>query len=210
MTMKIGLTGGIASGKSTVSEYLTSLGIEIVDADLLAREVLILYPEILSYLRETYGDLIFQEGVLDRRALGRIIFSDEQRKQEYLAVIMPKILHEARKRMEEAEGPLVVLDAALLFEEGLDEDVDVTITVYIPSELQLERLMNRDHLTPSEAVARIRNQMTLEEKKERSDYVIDNSGSREDTFKQMNEILKSLGFGEIKGNESEKKKEEEE
>lgn len=207
--MKIGLTGGIASGKSTVSEYLTSLGIEIVDADLLAREVLILYPEILSYLRETYGDLIFQEGVLDRRALGRIIFSDEQRKQEYLAVIMPKILHEARKRMEEAEGPLVVLDAALLFEEGLDEDVDVTITVYIPSELQLERLMNRDHLTPSEAVARIRNQMTLEEKKERSDYVIDNSGSREDTFKQMNEILKSLGFGEIKGNESEKKKEEE-
>lgn len=209
MTMKIGLTGGIASGKSTVSEYLTSLGIEIVDADLLAREVLILYPEILSYLRETYGDLIFHEGVLDRRALGRIIFSDEQRKQEYLAVIMPKILHEARKRMEEAEGPLVVLDAALLFEEGLDEDVDVTITVYIPSELQLERLMNRDHLTPSEAVARIRNQMTLEEKKERSDYVIDNSGSREDTFKQMNEILKSLGFGEIKGNESEKKKEEE-
>lgn len=207
--MKIGLTGGIASGKSTVSEYLTSLGIEIVDADLLAREVLILYPEILSYLRETYGDLIFHEGVLDRRALGRIIFSDEQRKQEYLAVIMPKILHEARKRMEEAEGPLVVLDAALLFEEGLDEDVDVTITVYIPSELQLERLMNRDHLTPSEAVARIRNQMTLEEKKERSDYVIDNSGSREDTFKQMNEILKSLGFGEIKGNESEKKKEEE-
>src|SRR5690606_38951396 len=108
MTMKIGLTGGIASGKSTVSEYLTSLGIEIVDADLLAREVLILYPEILSYLRETYGDLIFHEGVLDRRALGRIIFSDEQRKQEYLAVIMPKILHEARKRMEEAEGPLVV------------------------------------------------------------------------------------------------------
>lgn len=209
MTMKIGLTGGIASGKSTVSEYLTSLGIEIVDADLLAREVLILYPEILSYLRETYGDLIFHEGVLDRRALGRIIFSDEQRKQEYLAVIMPKILHEARKRMEEAEGPLVVLDAALLFEEGLDEDVDVTITVYIPSELQLERLMNRDHLTPSEAVARIRNQMTLEEKKERSDFVIDNSGSREDTFKQMNEILKSLGFGEIKGNESEKKKEEE-
>lgn len=209
MTMKIGLTGGIASGKSTVSEYLSSLGIEIVDADLLAREVLILYPEILSYLRETYGDLIFQEGVLDRRALGRIIFSDEQRKQEYLAVIMPKILHEARKRMEEAEGPLVVLDAALLFEEGLDEDVDVTITVYIPSELQLERLMNRDHLTPSEAVARIRNQMTLEEKKEKSDFVIDNSGSREDTFKQMNEILKSLGFGEIKGNESEKKKEEE-
>lgn len=207
--MKIGLTGGIASGKSTVSEYLSSLGIEIVDADLLAREVLILYPEILSYLRETYGDLIFHEGVLDRRALGRIIFSDEQRKQEYLAVIMPKILHEARKRMEEAEGPLVVLDAALLFEEGLDEDVDVTITVYIPSELQLERLMNRDHLTPSEAVARIRNQMTLEEKKEKSDFVIDNSGSREDTFKQMNEILKSLGFGEIKGNESEKKKEEE-
>ncbi|WP_313125836.1 dephospho-CoA kinase [Proteiniclasticum ruminis] len=207
--MRIGLTGGIASGKSTVSLYLASLGMEIIDGDLLAREVLVLYPEILTYLQDTYGDLIFQEGQLDRRALGRIIFQDEEKKRAYLDVIMPKIVEEARKRLKEAKGSFVVLDAALLFEEGLEKDVDITVTVFVPYEVQLERLLKRDGLTVSEAVSRIRSQMPLAEKKRRADHVVDNSGSREETYQQINEILKSLGFGEIKGQENEKKKKEE-
>lgn len=207
--MRIGLTGGIASGKSTVSLYLASLGMEIIDGDLLAREVLVLYPEILTYLQDTYGDLIFQEGQLDRRALGRIIFQDEEKKRAYLDVIMPKIVEEARKRLKEAKGSFVVLDAALLFEEGLEKDVDITVTVFVPYEVQLERLLKRDGLTVSEAVSRIRSQMPLAEKKKRADHVVDNSGSREETYQQINEILKSLGFGEIKGQENEKKKKEE-
>ena len=207
--MRIGLTGGIASGKSTVSLYLASLGMEIIDGDLLAREVLVLYPEILTYLQDTYGDLIFQEGQLDRRALGRIIFQDEEKKRAYLDVIMPKIVEEARKRLKEAKGSFVVLDAALLFEEGLEKDVDITVTVFVPYEVQLERLLKRDGLTVSEAVSRIRSQMPLTEKKRRADHVVDNSGSREETYQQINEILKSLGFGEIKGQENEKKKKEE-
>lgn len=208
--MRIGLTGGIASGKSTVSLYLASLGMEIIDGDLLAREVLVLYPEILTYLQDTYGDLIFQEGQLDRRALGRIIFQDEEKKRAYLDVIMPKIVEEARKRLKEAKGSFVVLDAALLFEEGLEKDVDITVTVFVPYEVQLERLLKRDGLTVSEAVSRIRSQMPLAEKKRRADHVVDNSSSREETYQQINEILKSLGFGEIKGQENEKKKKEEE
>lgn len=207
--MRIGLTGGIASGKSTVSLYLASLGMEIIDGDLLAREVLVLYPEILTYLQDTYGDLIFQGGQLDRRALGRIIFQDEEKKRAYLDVIMPKIVEEARKRLKEAKGSFVVLDAALLFEEGLEKDVDITVTVFVPYEVQLERLLKRDGLTVSEAVSRIRSQMPLAEKKRRADHVVDNSGSREETYQQINEILKSLGFGEIKGQENEKKKKEE-
>ena len=207
--MRIGLTGGIASGKSTVSFYLASLGMEIIDGDLLAREVLVLYSEILTYLQDTYGDLIFQEGQLDRRALGRIIFQDEEKKKAYLDVIMPKIVEEARKRLKEAKGSFVVLDAALLFEEGLEKDVDITVTVFVPYEVQLERLLKRDGLTVSEAVSRIRSQMPLAEKKRRADHVVDNSGSREETYQQINEILKSLGFGEIKGQENEKKKKEE-
>ena len=207
--MRIGLTGGIASGKSTVSLYLASLGMEIIDGDLLAREVLVLYPEILTYLQDTYGDLIFQEGQLDRRALGRIIFQDEEKKRAYLDVIMSKIVEEARKRLKEAKGSFVVLDAALLFEEGLEKDVDITVTVFVPYEVQLERLLKRDGLTVSEAVSRIRSQMPLAEKKRRADHVVDNSGSREETYQQINEILKSLGFGEIKGQENEKKKKEE-
>ena len=207
--MRIGLTGGIASGKSTVSRYLASLGIEVIDGDLLAREVLVLYPEILLYLKDTYGDLIFQKGELDRRALGRIIFQDEKKKKAYLDIIMPKIIEEARKRLKEAKESFVVLDAALLFEEGLDKDVDVTVTVFVPYEVQLKRLLKRDSLTVSEAVSRIRSQMPLEEKRRRADHVVDNSGSREETYQQINEILKSLGFGEIKGQEIEKKKKEE-
>ena len=182
---------------------------EIIDGDLLAREVLVLYPEILTYLQDTYGDLIFQEGQLDRRALGRIIFQDEEKKRAYLDVIMPKIVEEARKRLKEAKGSFVVLDAALLFEEGLEKDVDITVTVFVPYEVQLERLLKRDGLTVSEAVSRIRSQMPLAEKKRRADHVVDNSGSREETYQQINEILKSLGFGEIKGQENEKKKKEE-
>ena len=207
--MRIGLTGGIASGKSTVSRYLASLGIEIIDGDLLAREVLVLYPEILLYLKDTYGDLIFKKGELDRRTLGRIIFQDEKKKKAYLDIIMPKIIEEARKRLKEAKESFVVLDAALLFEEGLDQDVDVTVTVFVPYEVQLKRLLKRDSLTVSEAVSRIRSQMPLEEKRRRADHVVDNSGSREETYQQINEILKSLGFGEIKGQDIEKKKKEE-
>lgn len=207
--MRIGLTGGIASGKSTVSRYLASLGIEVIDGDLLAREVLVLYPEILLYLKDTYGDLIFKKGELDRRTLGRIIFQDEKKKKAYLDIIMPKIIEEARKRLKEAKESFVVLDAALLFEEGLDKDVDVTVTVFVPYEVQLERLLKRDSLTVSEAVSRIRSQMPLEEKRRRADHVVDNSGSREETYQQINEILKSLGFGEIKGQDIEKKKKEE-
>ena len=207
--MRIGLTGGIASGKSTVSRYLASLGIEVIDGDLLAREVLVLYPEILLYLKDTYGDLIFQKGELDRRTLGRIIFQDEKKKKAYLDIIMPKIIEEARKRLKEAKESFVVLDAALLFEEGLEKDVDITVTVFVPYEVQLERLLKRDSLTVSEAVSRIRSQMPLEEKRRRADHVVDNSGSREETYQQINEILKSLGFGEIKGQDIEKKKKEE-
>lgn len=207
--MRIGLTGGIASGKSTVSRYLASLGIEVIDGDLLAREVLVLYPEILLYLKDTYGDLIFKKGELDRRTLGRIIFQDEKKKKAYLDIIMPKIVEEARKRLKKAKGSFVVLDAALLFEEGLEKDVDITVTVFVPYEVQLERLLKRDGLTVSEAVSRIRSQMPLAEKKRRADHVVDNSGSREETYQQINEILKSLGFGEIKGQDIEKKKKEE-
>lgn len=207
--MRIGLTGGIASGKSTVSAYLASLGLEIVDADIIAREVLVLYPEILEYLKETYGDRVFRGGVLDRRALGQIIFQDEAKKKAYLSVIMPRIISEVKKRLNSTEKSFVVLDAALLFEEGLEKEVDVTVTVFLPFEVQLERLLHRDGLSREEAVQRIRNQMPLSEKIQKSDYVVDNSGSIEETKKQMNEILKSLGFGTIKGQEDEKKKEKE-
>lgn len=192
--MKIGLTGGIASGKTTVTNHLKALGFKVIEADEIAREVLDIYPEILEYLKKTYGDRIFIEGKLNRRLLGKIIFKNEIRREEYEDVIMPRILDEIQKRLNEDENDIIFVDAPLLFEKGLDEQVDYTITVYVRPSIQLKRLMERDGYTKDEAMKRIDAQMSLDEKANLSDYVLFNEGEREETFKAMDKILNLLGW----------------
>ncbi len=199
--IKIGLTGGIASGKTTVTNHLKALGYSVIEADEIAREVLEIYPEILAYLRHTYGERIFNEGKLNRRLLGKIIFQNEIKREEYGKVIMPRIIEEIKKRLKDSEDEIIFVDAPLLFEEGLDDQVDYTITVYVRRSVQLKRLMDRDGYSKAEANKRIDAQMSLDEKASRSDYVLYNEGEREETFKAMDEILRRLG-----GN-NEKKKE---
>lgn len=203
--VKIGLTGGIATGKTTISKYLSSLGIKVIDADLIAREVLTIYPEILEYLRKTYGDRVFSSGKLDRRALGRIVFQDKEALSSYLQVIMPRIRQEIEKRLEESEEECIVLDAPLLFEEGFQKDVDLTITVYAQERVQLQRLKERDGFTEEEARRRISAQMDLQEKMDRSTYVLNNSGQLEDTIRDLHAILDKIGIKYGK-KETEKKK----
>lgn len=203
--VKIGLTGGIATGKTTISKYLSSLGIKVIDADLIAREVLTIYPEILEYLRKTYGDRVFSGGKLDRRALGRIVFQDKEALSSYLQVIMPRIRQEIEKRLEESEEECIVLDAPLLFEEGFQKDVDLTITVYAQERVQLQRLKERDGFTEEEARRRISAQMDLQEKMDRSTYVLNNSGELEDTIRDLHAILDKIGIKYGK-KETEKKK----
>jgi dephospho-CoA kinase len=204
--VKIGLTGGIATGKTTVSKYLQSLGIEVIDADLIAREVLDLYPEIMDYLRESYGDRVIKEGKLDRKALGKIIFQNEEDRRRYLQVIMPRIRQEIEKRLEESVEEITVLDAPLLFEEGFHKDVDLTITVYADESVQLQRLRKRDGFTEEEARNRISAQMDLKEKMNRSTYVLNNSGSLKDTLLDLHAILEKIGFEYESKKEYEKKK----
>ncbi|MBO1264129.1 dephospho-CoA kinase [Proteiniclasticum sp. SCR006] len=203
--VKIGLTGGIATGKTTISKYLSSLGIPVIDADLIAREVLTIYPEILEYLRKTYGDRVFSGGKLDRRALGRILFQDKEALSSYLQVIMPRIRQEIEKRLEKSEEECIVLDAPLLFEEGFQKDVDLTITVYAQERVQLQRLKERDGFTEEEARRRISAQMDLKEKMDRSTYVLNNSGALEDTIRDLHAILDKIGIKYGK-KEREKKK----
>lgn len=192
--VKIGLTGGIATGKTTVSKYLQSLGIKVIDADVIAREVLALYPEIMDYLEENYGDLVIKEGKLDRKALGKIIFQSDEDRRKYLQVIMPRIRQEIEKRLEESAEEITVLDAPLLFEEGFQKDVDLTITVYADESVQLQRLRERDGFTEEEARNRISAQMDLKEKMKLSNYVLNNSGSLEDTLLDLHAILDKIGF----------------
>lgn len=201
--VKIGLTGGIATGKTTISRHLSSLGIKVIDADAVAREVLDLYPEILQYLKKTYGDRVFRDGKLDRKALGRIIFESDEERRKYLDVIMPRIRAEIEKRLKEKYA-FIVLDAPLLFEENFHKDVDVTITVYADENVQLERLMARDGYTEDDARRRIRSQMDLQEKIKLSTYVINNSGKLEDTLKDLTKILERLGYDDEKEEEIEK------
>lgn len=204
--VKIGLTGGIATGKTTVSKYLQSLGIKVIDADLIAREVLDLYPEILHYLKERYGDRVIRDGKLDRKALGKIVFQNKDDRRSYLQVIMPRIRQEIEKRLEESVDEITVLDAPLLFEEGFQKDVDLTITVYADESVQLQRLRERDGYTEEEARNRISAQMDLKEKRNLSTYVLNNSGSLEDTLLDLHAILEKIGFEYESKKEYEKKK----
>ena len=192
--VKIGLTGGIATGKTTLSKYLQSLGIKVIDADVIAREVLALYPEIMDYLEENYGDRVIKEGKLDRKALGKIIFQSDEDRRKYLQVIMPRIRQEIEKRLEESTEEITVLDAPLLFEEGFHKDVDLTITVYADESVQLQRLRERDGYTEEEARNRINAQMSLKEKMNLSTFVLNNSGSLEDTLLDLHAILEKIGF----------------
>ncbi len=193
--MKIGVTGGIASGKTTIVNYLKSLGLKVIDADLIAREVLDLYPEILAYLKETYGERIFNDGILNRKALGNIIFNSRRDRENYNKVIMPRIKEEVEKRFQELKHEkFVVLDAPLLFEEKFEDETDVNITIYVDKYTQLKRLIERDNLTEKEAWARIEAQMHISEKIKKSDFVVNNSGDLTDTITELSLVLKKVGF----------------
>ena len=163
--------------------------------EIIAREVLEIYPEIHAYLRKTYGDVIFSEGILNRKALGRIIFLDKEEREKYNAVIMPRIKTLVQKRFRELKDEkYVILDAPLLFEENFDKHMDITITVYVEKDTQIKRLMKRDNLTEKEALTRVESQMDMREKVRKSDYVVNNSGELIDTLAELTLVLKKIGF----------------
>jgi len=192
--LKIGLTGGIASGKSTVSRMLKKRGLPIVDADVCAREVVEPGESAYRQIVETFGrEVLLEDGTLNRKRLGEMVFADEEKRKQLNAIVHPEV----RKRMlekvaacEAAQEKAVVLDIPLLIESRLTSWVDKVIVVYVPQEVELKRLMARDHLSEAEALLRIRAQMPLEEKKAYADVVIDNSGSLAQTEKQLDMILK--------------------
>ncbi|NLC66268.1 MAG: dephospho-CoA kinase [Clostridium sp.] len=193
--IKIGLTGGIASGKTTVSTYAKEKGIRVIDADLVARDVLDRYPEILKYLKKQYGDLIFDNEILNRKKLGDLIFTDIKKRKEYEKVIMPFIIHDIEDKIKEFEkGPetLLIIDAALLFENSLDKEMDFNILVYLDEKTQIKRILKRDKISENQAIKRIESQMTLEDKKMKSDFIIDNSGDREYSYTQFDKIIKEI------------------
>ncbi|GGE51937.1 dephospho-CoA kinase [Pullulanibacillus camelliae] len=193
--MRIGLTGGIASGKSTVANMLRERAIPVVDADVAARKVVEpgqkAYEQIVAYFGE---EILLEDQTLNRKKLGQRIFANEADRLKLNRMVHPEVRRYMLERVaayEQEQAPAIVLDIPLLFESKLNDWVDKTLVVYVPYALQLERLMARDDLTQSEAEQRIKTQLSLEKKKQWADRFIDNSRTREETEQQLDAILQS-------------------
>lgn len=190
MTKILGLTGGIASGKSTVSNYFKDLKVPLIDADQVAHDVMRAGQPVVCEIAETFGaDYILENGEIDRARLGQIVFADPEKRKQLNDIVQGEIRQEIKRltHAELAKEPdLIVLDIPLLFEGKYDEKVDLVMVVYVDGETQKRRLMKRNpELTEEDAVNRIKSQMPLELKAEKADAVIDNNGTLEETVEQI-------------------------
>ncbi len=192
-----GLTGGIASGKSTVSALFKAAGAIIIDADDIAHAVVRSGLPAWRTIVDKFGREILQpDGELDRARMAEIIFSDESAKLELNRIVHPHVAAEISRRLERIEidfpDAIVILDIPLMFEAGLEKGLAEIIVVYAPEATQLLRLKSRDNLTDKQALARIKSQMPIEEKKNRATIVIDNSVDKRSTREQVQQVFRRL------------------
>ena len=196
-----GLTGGIATGKSTVSNMLRRLGAEIIDADLLARQVVEPGQPAWREIVEEFGrDVLSPDGTLDRKKLGAIVFADPARRRRLEAITHPAIRARVKARVDELAARdftgLVFYDAAILIEALGHQDMDRIVVVMTDETTQVARLRGRDGTDDAEGRRKIASQMPLAEKAKLADYVIDNSGDREATAEQIRRVVAAL-MGEL-------------
>lgn len=190
----IGLTGGIASGKTTVSNYLKDQGFTVLDADVYSRKTTEKNGPAIPEIIEEFGeDIVDESGNLNRKKLGNIIFNDEEKRKKLNVIVHPLIrqmMNSDEERFKEKGH--VFLDIPLLFENGLDSRCDLIITVYVDRDVQIERLSERNNLSRSDAVSRIDSQMPLSDKASKSDIVFDNNGRLDELYEQVNKFLETL------------------
>ena len=194
--MNIGITGSIACGKSTVSDYLIAKGYTIIDADKIGH-VALTSDDVKRKLAEKFGDEILENNEISREKLGKLVFGNDNNLKILNSIIHPKIKELILKLQEEhKDEDLVFLDIALLYEANFVDLVEKVAVVYVDEDVQLERLMMRNSLPKEEAIKRIESQMSPTEKASLGDFVINNSYSKEDTFQQIDEILEKLKRGD--------------
>ncbi|HIF93217.1 MAG TPA: dephospho-CoA kinase [Myxococcales bacterium] len=208
MTCILGLSGGIGSGKSTVTRILAELGATTIDADAIVHEQQAPGQPLLEKLAEAFGaDILRPDGSLDREALGAIVFRDEEARTRLGAMMHPPVIAEMGRRAKaavEAGDALVVLDIPLLFEgrvngrgSGSSMDFHATVCVWAAREIQIERTTKRDDCDVEEAVRRVAAQLPIDEKRDMADHVIDNTGSVEETRKQVIDLVRHLTQGKL-------------
>lgn len=177
MTYFLGLTGGIASGKSTVAALFKEQGIPVIDADQVAHQVLATNKSVQAQLQAAFGEAVVKNGQVDRPMLGQQVFGNPETLTQLNAITGPAILTAIKQQMQAADAPLVVLDVPLLYEQHYEQYCDGVAVVYVERKTQLQRLMARNQLTIEQANARIDSQSDLATKKARADFVIDNQGT---------------------------------
>jgi len=196
MMLKVGLTGSIAVGKSHVLHMFAELGCHVIDADRIARDVVAPETGGLKSVVATFGDVLNIDGTLDRAKLGQIVFADKSKRQKLNSILHPLIMAAQDEQIREIESRdphgIVIIDAALMIESGGYQRLDKLIVVYCEPEIELDRLMKRDGLSREAAQARIDTQMPQEAKKQYADFLIDTSGSFDDTRAQVIAVFEQL------------------
>ena len=193
----VGLTGGVASGKSTVARMLKQKGALLLDADRIAREVVLpgeaAWSEIIAWLGPAIAG---PDGAIDRGRLGELVFADPEARQRLNAIVHPRVIETFVRRTGEIEDrcgdAVLIYDVPLLIESRMDRLVDLVVVVYLPEEIQLLRLQGRDNLSREAALARMRAQLSLEEKRAHADIIIDNRGSLGETARQVDRLWEKL------------------
>ena len=184
--LRVGLTGGIASGKSVVADYFADLGATVIDTDVIARTVVEPGQPALDEIRQQFGpDIVTADGRLDRKALRAIVFADDGKRHRLEAIVHPKIREEAARQAAAASGPYHIVVVPLLAESPMKAEMDRILVVDCREDVQLARLMARDAETEEQAIRMIEAQVSREERLSIADDVIRNDGSLEDTRTQV-------------------------
>jgi dephospho-CoA kinase len=193
----IAITGGIGSGQSTVCSLFQKQGCKIIDVDIKAKQIIQKDVLLQKELKKAFGnEIFFKDGSLNRKQLAHLAFRDEVKTLELNKIIHPRMVAEVIEEMETARFseryPLIIVDAALIFELSLEKMFDAVIVVFANLNNRITRVMKRDDLKRTEVLARVRRQIPLEEKKAWADYVIDNNGTTDDLKKQTERIYEEL------------------
>lgn len=190
MVKVIGLTGSIACGKSTVSQYLITHGYKVLDADCISKEAL--NPGTSCFFEVERLFQCVENGVVNRQKLGQIVFHDVNKKQQLEDIIHPYVIEQMKKGIKECQDQLIFLDIPLLFEAHLEYLCDKIIVVYVDEETQMKRLMNRNHISKEDACHLMKQQISIEDKKNMGDYIIDNRLNHEDLYQDIERLLKVI------------------
>ena len=193
--MILGITGGIATGKTAVSDILKNLDIKVIDMDIISREVIKL-PKIIQSIQNEFGSGVVKNGTVDRKLLREFIFDDKAKVQKLNNIMHPAIIENAKNEIDrlKANTPLIVVVIPLLFETNLEYLIDSILLVTADYDKQVERIMKRDNSTKTNAENIIAAQMPLSEKVKKSNYVIENNGTYEELKEKVLTFLKTLNY----------------